>query len=211
MDDTAIWAPDITTHFLQVGKFLDLCARNGIILNKEKFQFCQDTVLFAGLKVSNSSVMPSDKLLDSIRNFPAPKDISGAHAWFGLVNQGAYAFAMTEEMAPFRHLLKPKTKFEWTEELDRAFELSKENIVNKIKSGVELFDINLPTCLATDFSITGVGFFLLQKTCACQSRVPTCCADGWRLCLVGSRFLHDAETRYAPIEGEALAMAYALH
>ena len=211
VDDTAIWAPDITTHFLQVGKFLDLFARNEIILNKEKFQFCQDTVLFAGLKESNSSVMPSDKLLDSIRNFPAPKDISGAHAWFGLVNQGAYAFAMTEEMAPFRHLLKPKTKFEWTEELDRAFELSKENIVNKIKSGVELFDINLPTCLATDFSITGIGFFLLQKTCECQSRVPTCCADGWRLCLVGSRFLHDAETRYAPIEGEALAVAYALH
>ena len=211
VDDTAMWAPDISTHFLQVSKFLDLCARNGIILNKEKFQFCQDTVLFAGLKVSKSSVMPSDKLLDSIKNFPVPKDISGARAWFGLVNQGAYAFAMTEEMAPFRHLLKPKTKFEWTEELDRAFQLSKENIVNKIKQGVELFDINLPTCLATDFSITGIGFFLLQKTCACQSRVPTCCADGWRLCLVGSRFLHDAETRYAPIEGEALAVAYALH
>ena len=28
---------------------------------------------------------------------------------------------------------------------------------------------------------------------------------------MGSRFLHDAETRYAPIEGEALAVAYALH
>ena len=68
VDDTAMWAPDIYTHFLQVCRFLDLCARNGIILNKEKFQFCQDTVLFAGLQVSSSSVMPSDKLLDSIRN-----------------------------------------------------------------------------------------------------------------------------------------------
>ena len=54
---------------------------------------------------------------------------------------------MTEEMAPFRHLLKPKTKFEWTEELDRAFQLSKDSIISKIKAGVELFDINLPTCL----------------------------------------------------------------
>ena len=106
---------------------------------------------------------------------------------------------MTDEMAPFRHLLKPKTKFEWTEELYKAFHLSKENIVSKIKEGVELFDINLPTCLATDFSVTGVGYFLLQKACSCDSKVPTCCADGWRLCLVGSRFLHDAETRYVPI------------
>ena len=155
--------------------------------------------------------MPSDKLLNSIRNFPAPHDITGARAWFGLVNQAAYAFTMTDEMAPFRHLLQPKTKFLWTEQLDRAFQLSKETIIAKITSGVELFDTNLPTCLATDFSATGIGFFLLQKTCTCQSKVPTCCVDGWRLCLVGSRFLHDAETRYASIEGEALAVAYALH
>ena len=40
---------------------------------------------------------------------------------------------------------------------------------------------------------------------------PTCCKPGWRLTLVGSRFLHDAETRYSPIEGECLAVAYGLH
>ena len=28
---------------------------------------------------------------------------------------------------------------------------------------------------------------------------------------MGSRFLHEAETRYVPIEGEALAVAFALH
>ena len=70
--------------------------------------------------------------MPSIRNFSVPKDITGARAWFGLVNQGSYAFSMTDEMAPFRHLLKPKTTFEWTKELDKAFHLSKENIVSKI-------------------------------------------------------------------------------
>ena len=29
--------------------------------------------------------------------------------------------------------------------------------------------------------------------------------------MVGSRFLHEVETRYAPIEGECLAVTYALH
>ena len=84
VDDTVMWANDIPTHFLQVSRFLDICARNGIILNKHKFQFCEDNVLFAGLQVSKSSVMPSTKLLDSIRNFPVPQDITGARAWFGL-------------------------------------------------------------------------------------------------------------------------------
>ena len=34
--------------------------------------------------------------------------------------------------------------------------------------------------------------------------------EGWKVTLVGSRFTHPAESRYAPIEGEALAVADAL-
>ena len=211
VDDSVLWTDDIQKSFTQVCEYLDLCARNGVILNPKKFQFCQDVVNFAGLQITETNVRPSEKLLKSIREFPTPRDITGARAWFGLVNQAAYAFAMTEEMACFRHLLKPKVLFEWTEELDRQFIKSKEAIVGKIIEGVHLFDPTLTTCLATDFSGTGLGFFLLQKTCSCTSRLPTCCQTGWRLCLVGSRFLHPAETRYAPIEGEALAVAYALH
>ena len=211
VDDSVMWADSIQESFIQVCQYLDLCARNGIILNPKKFQFCKDVVDFAGLQITATSVRPSDKLLESIKQFPTPQDITGARAWFGLVNQASYAFAMTEEMACFRHLLKPKIKFEWTEELEKQFIKSKKAITDKIIEGVHLFDPTLTTCLATDFSATGVGFFLLQKACKCTSRVPTCCPTGWRLCLVGSRFLHPAETRYAPIEGEALAVAYGLH
>ena len=85
---------------------------------------------------------------------------------------------MTDEMAPFRHLLQPKTKFVWTEQLDRAFQSSKETIIAKITYGVKLFDTKHPTCLATDFSATGIGFFLLQKMRTCQSKVPPCCVNG---------------------------------
>ena len=35
----------------------------------------------------------------------------------------------------------------------------------------------------------------------------SCCKQGCKITLVGSRFTHDAESRYAPIKGEALAMA----
>ena len=148
-----MWADSIEDSFLQTCRYLDLCAKNGIILNPQKFQFCQDEVDFAGLQVTATNVKPSEKLLESIRNFPTPKDITGARAWFGLVNQGAYAFATTSEMAPFRHLLQPKVKFEWTQELDRLFKKSKVAIVNKIIEGVSLFDPALTTCLATDFSV----------------------------------------------------------
>ena len=39
---------------------------------------------------------------------------------------------------------------------------------------------------------------------------PFCWRDGWPITLVGSRFTHAAESRYAPIKGEAFAVADAL-
>ena len=210
VDDTCMWAPSIKEAFFQTCQWLELCAMNGITLNPRKFQFAQDEVEFAGLTITPTNVKPSSKFLDSIQKFLRPKDITGARAWFGLVNQGAYAFSMAMRMKPFRHLLKPKVKFEWTTELDEIFEESKQVIIQEMKDGVRLFEPSRPTCLITDWSTSGIGFLLMQKYCECTARTPICCKDGWKLCLVGSRFTHNAETRYAPIEGEALAVVYGL-
>ena len=211
VDDTCMWADSIEAAFFQTCNWLDLCARNGITLNPKKFQFCQDSVDFAGLTITPTNVKPSAKFLDSIEKFPEPKDITGARAWFGLVNQGAYAFSMAREMKPFRHLLKPKTPFAWTPELSALFKESKKVITEEMRDGVRLFQLSRPTCLVTDWSTSGIGFCLMQKYCNCPTRTPICCKEGWKLCLVGSRFTHAAETRYSPVEGECLAVVYALH
>ena len=210
VDDTCTWAPDVLTAFLDTCALLDTCARHSVILNPNKFQFCQDVVEFAGLLVTCDSIEPSQKIIDSIQSFPEPKNISDARGWFGLVEQATWAFTRANVMGPFCHLLRPKNKFVWTPELTDLFLKSKQIIINLIKHGVKHFELNRTTCLAPDFSGIGVGFFLLQKHCSCPGKTPTCCRIGWHLTLVGSRFLHDAETRYAPIEGECLAVAYGL-
>ena len=66
------------------------------------------------------------------------------------------------------------------------------------------------TTLSPDWSKTGIGYFLYQKYCECPSSTTTCCDNGWRITLAGSRFLHKAEQNYWPVEGEALAVAWAL-
>ena len=68
-----------------------------------------------------------------------------------------------------------------------------------------MFNPNLPTCLATDWSKFGVGYWLCQKPCACQSPLPNCCPNGWQTISVGSRFCNQAKQRYAPIQGEVMA------
>ena len=94
--------------------------------------------------------------------------------------------------------------------MDNIFEDSKKVIIDEIKKGVRIFDKLKPTCLATDWSKSGIGFWLFQKHCKCSGTTLFCCRDGWQITLVGSRFTSSAESRYAPVEGEALAVVNAL-
>ena len=113
-------------------------------------------------------------------------------------------------MAPFKPFLGPKRKFEWTDELNRAFAASKSAIVDSIRHGVEIFDPSRRTCLRPDWSNKGIGYFLLSKHCACTTNIPGCCDSGWKVTLAGFRFLTAAEHSCAPVEGEALAVAWGL-
>ena len=113
-------------------------------------------------------------------------------------------------MAPFKPFLSPKQPFKWTDELERSFESSKLAFVEAIRSRVEIFDVQRRTCLRPDWSEQGIGCFLSQKHCNCELELPSCCDEGWRVTLAGSRFLTEAEARYAPVDGEALAVAWGL-
>jgi len=66
-------------------------------------------------------------------------------------------------MAPFKPLLSPKTRFVWTTDLDEAFCRSKVELVEAIKQGVRIFDPHRRTCLNSDWSKTGIGYWLQQK------------------------------------------------
>ena len=210
IDDTLLWADDLEASFHQAVQWLDICGRNGITLNPDKFQFAQDTVEFAGFEITFDSVRPCKRYLRAIMEFPKPKNITDVRSWFGLINQVSYAFSMTEKMLPFRQLLKPSTPFYWDDHLDSLFQDSKLVILSEIAEGVRIFDKTRPTCLATDWSKTGIGFWLFQKHCECPGTDLLCCRTGWKITLVGGRFTHPAESRYAPVEGEALAVAEAL-
>lgn len=62
----------------------------------------------------------------------------------------------------------------------------------------------------TDWSKTGMGFILTQKPCNCLHINPTCCKEGWKVCLLGSQFTNQAESNYASVKSELLAITYGL-
>ena len=215
VDDTIIWSDDIEQNFKDVSNLLETGHKAGLVFNSDKFQFGQDVVDFAGLEISNHGVRPCKKFIESIRNFPKPENLSEARSFFGMINQVSYSFSMSAVLEPFRHLLKPETWtascFSWTPELEQTFQLAKEEIINSVTEGVKHFEVDRWTCLATDWSRQGIGFFLMQKWCSCSNLHPKCCNDGWKLVLAGGRFTRPAESRYSPVEGEMLGVMEGLH
>ena len=215
IDDTLIWDKDIRDNFFRVCKFLDRCSAGGCVFNPDKFQFGSQEVDFLGFRVTNTGTKPCQSFIDNIMSFPSPKNITDVRSWFGLINQISYSFAAAPVMSPFRHLLATSSKipFMWTEDLETAFQASKTEIIQQCEKGVRSFTPHRPTALATDWSRTGVGFWLCQKFCDCEGGPqpkPGCCPQGWQTIYCGSRFCTPAESKYHPIEGEAMAAAYGL-
>ena len=206
IDDTILWSDDIEQAFFRTCSLLSHCNENGMVFSPDKFQFAKKSVEFAGFQITMDGIKPTEKYISAIKNFPTPKNISDIRSWYGLINQVAYSFIKTEYMAPFRDLLSPNTEFVWTEELEKAFMKSKQEIVELIKEGVSSFDPTLTTCLSPDYSQQGMGWILQQKKCSCVKIDPTCCRDGWKLVIAGGKFNNKAEQNYPPVVGEAMAL-----
>ena len=81
--DALLWSDTIEESFHQAAHWLDICGKNGIILNPEKFRFAADTVEFAGFEISATHVRPSRMYLSAILDFPTPKDLTDVRSWFG--------------------------------------------------------------------------------------------------------------------------------
>ena len=212
VDDTIYWDHDteLEAHWWRTLDFLDTVGNSGVVLNPNKFQFAQKTVQFAGFEITETSVKPLSKYINAIQNFPTPSNVTDVRAWFGLVNQVAHYAQLRELVEPMRPMLKKNAKFEWTDSLNVAFEESKSKIIEAIKEGVEIFDKGRLTCLSTDWCKFGIGYYLKQKHCDCESDSPDCCPDGWRITLAGSRHTTKHEMNYAPVEGEMLSAAWGL-
>ena len=210
IDDTLLHSKDIGSSFHHVAKYLTLVGKNGIILNPDKFNFAEDEVDWAGIRVTNDKCKPLDAHVDAIRNFPVPINITDMRSFMALVNQVSPYYAVQPHLQPFRELLKKGSIWYWDNNLSKLFDETKAHIADSIVDGITRFDLGRWTAVMTDWSKVGIGYIMTQKYCSCQSISPICCTGGWKVCMVGSSFTSPAESNYAPIEGECLGVASAL-
>ena len=118
----------------------------------------------------------------------------------GLAEQLAgFSTKVAGSLQPLRPLLSPKNEFQWSEDHERAFQKTKEEL--STAPVLRAFDPKLPTRLETDASRTkGLGYVLLQQAEDKQ----------WHMVEAGSRFITDTESRYAMVELELMGAAWAM-
>ncbi|CAB4000845.1 Hypothetical predicted protein [Paramuricea clavata] len=156
--DTLLWADNLTASFHQAVKWLDICGRHGIILNPEKLCLAKTTL---NSRASRSLSPMSGRAHDTwMQSVTSQHQLRSRTYDLGLVLSTKYHMLL-----PHRPALKPGTPFIWNEELNNLFNESKTVIVTEIEEGVRIFDKSKPPCLATDWSKSGIGFWLLQKHC----------------------------------------------
>ena len=84
-------------------------------------------------------------------------------------------------------------------------------LVHLVKKGISIFEkIESPASPQIGGKKEWASY-CCKIHCMCTTdKDPVCCPERWRLIFAGCRFCIDAECRYAPIEGEAAAIAWAL-
>lgn len=200
IDDILLFDDDLPTHLQRIRQILVRCRDHGITLNKDKFAVAEPRVRFCGYDLSATGISAGEDRVSAIRDFPTPANLTDLRSFMGLVNQlSEFTPDIAAAAQPLRPLMSPKRTFTWTADHDEAFNRVKEALLQP--PVLAHFDPALPVILQTDASrLHGIGYALLQDHGQGQTRLVQC----------GSRFLTDAETRYATIELELLAVVWAM-
>ena len=199
VDDGLVHDDSFQEHYARVRAILVRARENSITLSAKKFIFGVHEVEFCGFSISADSYVVDPAKVSAIQDFPLPSNRTDLRSFFGLVNQcGEFTPRLAEVSAPLRPLLKTSCEFMWDSVHTAAFNATRAELASP--SVLSFYRLGDPIRLETDASaLNGLGFALWQLQ-----------DDQWRLLQCGSRFLSDAESRYAIIELELLAVVWAV-
>ncbi|QQP58215.1 Uncharacterized protein FKW44_003459 [Caligus rogercresseyi] len=184
--DMKTWRKWLTTSYYTTTPY-NITNKTGITLNPTKFHYAQPEVKFAGFRVTKHGIQADPQKVKAISQFPIPKNISELR----------FSDAISARFVPLRPLLSSKNPFLWTNDHSKAFQEVKDSLVSP--PILTTFNPKRKTMVQTDASrLNGLGYILLQ-----EDEQGT-----WKLIECGSRFITEAEERYAIVELELLAAVW---
>ena len=142
---------------------------------------------------------PDPKKVQGITEMTAPTDKQQLQSFLGMVNyMGTFIPNLSHHTEPLWAMLKKDNVFHWEEQQTWSFQQVKTLIAKANTTPLRYYDRNLPVTVQADASLRGLGACLIQQHKGKDQPIA-----------FASKSLTDAETRYANIERELLAIVFA--
>lgn len=161
MDDLIVLGTSEQTHLENLEAVFTSCRKYNLKLNPYKCSFFRPEVTYIGHKCTKDGVLPDDTKIDSVRNYPRPHDKDSAKRFVAFANfyrKFIHHFATTAK--PLNALTRRRSKFEWTERCEHAFETLKKALISP--PILQYPDFNKPFIITVDASMHGTGGILSQ-------------------------------------------------
>ena len=200
LDDVLVFSKDWQEHLVHLRHIFERLEEAHITLKLSKCEFAKKEIQFLGHIVREQKILPDDRNVEAVTNFPLPKDITGIRGFLGLVGHyRRFIPRFADKSLPLRKLLKKGEVFKWESDQQKAFDELKDAITSKPVLGLP--DFSKPFRLSTDASNVGISAILSQLDDAGKESHVI----GYR-----SRALRGAEENYSTIEKEMLAIVFGL-
>jgi hypothetical protein len=194
LDDIIIFSNSWQEHVEHIRRVFDTIQGAGLTLKRSKCVFANASVEYLGHVVGVGRVEPRKLKVASILNFPRPTDKKVLRQFLSLCSYYRKFVPHFAQLASaLNDLLKKGRRFEWSDELEKAFLDIKSRLASQ--PILKTPDFSKPFALAVDASEKAVGAFLFQDFDGVEH--PIC---------YFSKSLNNHQRRYATIEKEALAL-----
>jgi hypothetical protein len=129
MDDILVSSEDDPAHLDNLSSVLSRLLEAGLLLRQDKYCFMQPEVIYCGYSINGEGVYPVLAKVDTIKNTPAPRDVTQLHAFLGIMNYyHKFLPNVATYLEPLHELLRKGQKWKWNQEQQKAFAKAKEPI-----------------------------------------------------------------------------------
>lgn len=159
-DDILVYSQDWKTHMEHVEEVLRIMQTHGLVANKKKCYFGQETVEYLGHLISKEGVAVDPSKVVSVTRWPIPKNVKGVRGFLGLTDYYRKFIKDYGKIAkPLTELTK-KDAFMWNEKTQDAFDQLKRRLTTS--PVLALPDFNKEFVIECDASGGGIGAILMQ-------------------------------------------------
>ena len=126
-DDMVIFGVDQQDHDANLINLLNVCQKEGLVLNSKKLELRRERVTFFGPEYSTQGMHPDPKKVQGITEMTVPMDKQQLQSFLGMVNyMGTFIRNLSHHTEPLRAMLKKDNVFHWEEQQTSVLSASQD-------------------------------------------------------------------------------------